>query len=225
MLRPKADQQVCIEVPGKMQNCDDFGSFIDKTFTTQEARKMCHGGVYLGKEYEPCPVAHECYVATVGTRRARSLPQLNPQGATIVTPPPPSKKERVFSLDDFEIPKLDFSLGDFGLPNMTQIPQAKEEEKPAKPKTVEEHVRATVAEFLRDHDSRRVAQPLDGALPGMRTPFLSGSQKHAEASPPTFLPTGVESTWDRLFKNIVQGIIAAIGFAIWQFARTIDLFG
>lgn len=69
----------------------------------------------------------------------------------------------------------------------------------------------------------RVVLPNPGSLRGLRTPFVAPGEHHAELVP-TFLPDEVESTWERLGKNLAQGMIAACGWALYNYCRNVDLF-
>ena len=205
----KGPQQKCREVPGKLQNCRQFGTFIDNAFKSEEARAMCHGGMYMGDLYDECPVRSECYLATIGKRKGSSLPQLNPRAPLPLVAPPPE-------LPRIEIPKLSFKLGDYGLPIETQLPQTPTRQ-------IQEHAKTALEQAVRARMG--ATAPSAEALPGMQTPYVAHTHHQAEVAPPTFLPQAGESTWDRLLKNIIQGMIAAFGWAIWKFAKTVDLFG
>jgi hypothetical protein len=119
-------------------------------------------------------------------------------------------------MSPFSIPKL--RMPDYGL-LPTQIPQSRaaEQAKAVVGAAIDAAQQAT------DGQTPRVVHPAPTALPGMRTPFAVPTQTFGEVSP-TFLPQETESIWDRLFKNIVQGVISAIGWHVYSLARMVDFF-
>jgi hypothetical protein len=59
----------------------------------------------------------------------------------------------------------------------------------------------------------------------MQTPYAAPMFLHNGGISPTFLPSEEESVFCRLFKNLAQGWIASTGWHIWDYSRTVDLFG
>lgn len=168
-------------IPGKMQNCGEFGTYIP-ALSTESAKAMCHGGWYDHDYYRACPVREECRSTTV--TRARGLPIMNPQAPPTTARP----AEPLFQVPQFRVP-------DFGR-FATQLPRAKE----ATPQ------------------ARMPPTPAYGAT-GTSPPNINWTEPS-----PSFHPRDGESTFERLFLNILQGVIAAIGWHIWRFCQTIDLF-
>jgi hypothetical protein len=190
------------EIEGKEQNCTTFGMYEPAAETTR-TRNLCHGGWYEASWYEPCPVRSECYVAT--SSKKRTLPVVNS-----VAPAKAVAQEGFVRLPAFRGPNFS------GMP--TQHPQAT---------TPRDAVRAKVAEVMESalHGAEayvpHVVSPGVDAPPGMRTPFVGTAET---AASPTFIPREGQSTFERLFFNILQAIIAAIGYQVWSFARSIDIF-
>lgn len=69
----------------------------------------------------------------------------------------------------------------------------------------------------------QVVVPAPSAPSGTRTPYAAPTAFSGDFFP-TYMPDEDESVWSRLFKNMFQGILAAIGWAIWNYCRTVDLF-
>jgi len=55
----------------------------------------------------------------------------------------------------------------------------------------------------------------------MQTPYVPATEGWGA---PTFLPRAGESVWERLVKNLVQAVFAVVGFQIYNYMRSIDLF-
>lgn len=187
-------------IPGKMQNCTEFGEY-EPPSSPLPGKALCQGGFFEGEWYNPCPVREECRANVIAKKQATiNEMQQKTNERKLVNP--------------FTIP----SLRGPGLP--TQHPQARTAEQ------VKAGLNAAVDAAQRTVDAHtpRVVQPAKDAPPGMRTPFAAVAQTFGEVSP-TFLPQEGESIWDRLWKNIVQGLISTIGWHIYNMARVIDFFG
>lgn len=191
-------------IEGKEQNCNTFGAYEPAAETTR-TRNLCHGGWFEASWYEPCHVRAECYVETSNKRK--TLPVVNNTAA-------PAQRRPVEQEGFIKLPT--FRGTNFGgLP--TQHPQA----------TARDAIRAKVAEVVEStlHSAEayapHVVSPGPSAPPGMRTPFVGNVES---AASPTFIPSEGQSTIERLFFNVLQAIIAAIGYQIWSFARNIDIF-
>ena len=68
-------------------------------------------------------------------------------------------------------------------------------------------------------------QPPQQFPQSMQTPFAAPIPFHAVGVSPTFLPDEDEGIFSRLGKNIGQGMIPSTGWHIYDFARTVDMFG
>lgn len=47
------------KVPGKNQNCQEFGTY-ESASSTEDCKTLCHGGRYNGVLFNPCQVRVEC---------------------------------------------------------------------------------------------------------------------------------------------------------------------
>lgn len=208
-------------VPGKMMNCHDFGTYEPEGSRTPHAA-MCHGGLYLGDSYNACPVKAECRNLTI-SRRHR-LPVLVEDRKPLVTPPPqsakPEERRNPFLMPPFKMP----GLGEMP----TQIPQAKTAQAtPVQTPTVNKLVEELQAKINEVRSSMGLFPgaviPAVDAPHGMRTPYAAPTAVPAGVSP-TYLPQEGESVWRRLLKNILQGLLAALGWHVFDYSRSIDLF-
>lgn len=55
----------------------------------------------------------------------------------------------------------------------------------------------------------------------MQTPYVSSMDP---GNAPTFLPTSGEGALERLVKNVLQAMVAALGWQIYNYLRSIDIF-
>ncbi len=131
--------------------------------------------------------------------RTATVTYLRPPGTPLTTPPPPSSRTPPSTP-----------------PTPTTVGQKVNE-------LFETAVREAKASLPPIERAPAAVMPEDGAGPGRRTPFYQ--EVLDSVLPPTFLPVEGQSTFDRLCKNVLQAMIAAVGHAIWSFARRIDLFG
>jgi hypothetical protein len=200
-------------VPGKMMNCGAYATY-EPSDSSEECAAMCHGGRYNQDTYRPCPVRAECRQETIN-RKYRRLPVLQEQQTLITPPPKPTEPPAVnpFLMPPFRMP----SLG--GMP--TQNPQAKPQEPSISPT---QRAQAEAAYRAREGQFPGATIPAENAPRGMRTPYAAVTSAYGEISP-TFLPGENENIIDRLLKNILQGILAVIGWHLFNFARSVDLFG
>jgi hypothetical protein len=194
-------------IPGKMMNCGDFGTFEPST-STSISKALCHGGRYFGDVYLPCPVRAECRNAAIEQKNKR-LPVVNSAPAA---PEPERRFTNPFAGQMLRMP--DYRT------QPTQLPQARavDQAKAAATAAVDAAAAAVAAQA-----PQVVVPPVDNP-PGMRTPFAAAMNFIGEMSP-TFLPQENEDIFERLFKNIVQGMISAIGWQLYNLARVADLFG
>jgi hypothetical protein len=201
MREQTGEQYRSVEVPGKLQNCGEFGTY-EPAMSTKAYQVLCHGGHYQGEYYLPCPVRDQCRIATL---RKKDQPSPAAQPAQQQTQQP-------WRGPGFKIPDLG------RLP--TQMPpnaaQAAAQAKARVGAAVDAAAAAAGPQW-----PGTVIPPKD-APPGMRTPHI-GTSFTGDVSP-TFLPEEGQSTFERLLLNILQGLIAAIGWHIWNFCRSVDLF-
>lgn len=187
-------------IAGKMMNCRQFGSYEPREASTA-TKNLCHGGWVGSQWYEPCPVKTECYQRTAAQVSGR-LPVINnPTGAA-----------RGLQQSARRLPL-------FRAPDLSELPTHHAQAVNEVQRRIGGAVAAAAAEV--GAHAPAVVHPKKDAPPGMRSAFL---EHDIGGMAPAFLPKKGQSTVDRLMKNIVQSIIAAIGYAIWSFTRRTDLF-
>lgn len=188
------------QTPGK--NCREWALY--EPAHTSTSANLCNGGRFEGVFYEPCSMRAACRVAT--ERRAvegnmeesggpRRLPVLNPMSPQAVAP-------RYLEATPLRVP--DFNR----LP--TSIPQQR-----------------TSQQLQQYQASAQYPQPV---LPpkeyprAMQTPFASMTPVYQGGVSPTFLPRDSENVFGRLGTNMLQGVFAVLGWHVYDYARTVDLF-
>lgn len=204
--RQTGNQARSTAVPGKMQNCTEFGKYEPPGAGT-ETSKLCHGGHYQNETYLPCPVKEECRERL---RREKGMVY----GSTAATATTPARYAAPGTVTLQPFPTLrppNYST----LP--TRLPQTGEQVKAALNAAVDTAQKVVDAQM-----PRAVVPPKDAPL-GLRTPFAAQLHYIGEMSP-TFLPLDGEDILERLMKNIVQGMISAIGWHVYSYTRTVDLF-
>lgn len=229
-------------ITGRNMNCNSFATYepigSDKPYAT-----LCHGGVYEGETYRECPVKDECRSATHRKRMEAGEREVLPQLREVNQDNPLHSmfKPRVFQIPDLsELPtaipmrraeeaeELEEEEEDLGEEDETEEDdEEQEQEETDEPLAKTMADTATKGRRMRGPKGKRFPRAVmpDGDAPrGMRSAFASRTPGYGEIAP-TFLPTASESPWKRLFKNVAQGILAAIGFTLWNYCRTIDLFG
>jgi hypothetical protein len=214
--------QVLCEQTGKMKNCGVWAAY-EEGFSGSAA--MCNGGLYDGDSYEACPSRNDCFRATKekedSGRRHLPVNMGRPLGATQIIgqtpaarPSQPGTRPRAAWEDAYERWR--------GTPP-TSLPARTSGMAPAQP--------AGGGGSLNYPSSPYPAyvptpiQPPQQFPPSMQTPFAAPVPFHAGGITPTFLPVGDESIWTRLGKNIGQGMVGSFGWQIFDFARTVDMFG
>src|SRR4051812_40011477 len=70
MILQQTGPQKTSPILGKKQNCAAFGSY-EPPYSAKKERRMCHGGIFDGDPYQPCPVRSECKAAV--DAKARKL--------------------------------------------------------------------------------------------------------------------------------------------------------
>lgn len=229
-----------------MTNCRRFGSFCPEG--AEDRAALCHGGRYEGRLYRECPSIRECKIATLRRKQdllAQQNKQLEEEEETEEeeveegeeeeeaeeeeAPPAPPTKAR----DPAELFRTLFKAHEFKVPDLSELPTKLPSARPvvtprpaappaATPPAPAAPTGPTVVGPATQFN--QVVMPSSEAPPGMRSSYAAPTAGFAETAP-TFTPREGESTWGRLWKNVVQGVIAAIGWALWNYCRTIDLFG
>jgi hypothetical protein len=214
-------------VEGKKANCPAFGTY-EPWSSDRDFARLCHGGEYQGKEFEACPVRGECRMEKEKQTQERIDAQLRviQRNAERLKAEDNEKSEAEKARDLF---RTAFRAREFTVPHLSELPTTN----PMASATEDDDEDEEDAVEVADDPSRRVGPqgqfpravvPGDGAPPGRRSSYAEPTPHTGELFP-TFLPKELESPWKRLIKNIAQGILAAAGFALWNYCRTIDLFG
>lgn len=228
-------------------NCSSFATYepfgSDKSYAV-----LCHGGVHEGTTYRECPVKAECSAATrrkqleAGERDV--LPQLREALRNESNPLHSMLKPHVFQIPDLgDMPTTipmrkaeeeeeveeaeEEDLGEEDEESEDEEEEGEEEEEEDGEEVAKAVAATPTGRRMRGPKGKRFPRAVmpDGDAPrGMRSAFASRTPSYGEIAP-TFLPNAAESPWKRLFKNVAQGILAAIGFTLWNYCRTIDLFG
>lgn len=206
MREQTGEQYRSIAVPGKKQNCPEWGTF-EPAMSDKEYKYLCHGGWYMSEYYHVCPVREECKTYTISRKPGLVV---NPAGAS-----QQAAARAAYRVTPFEVPDLG------RLP--TQMPRGGQPTpQGVTPQQAAAAQRAAQQAAAQGFWTNTVIPP-DDAPPGMRTPHMASSF-FGDVSP-TFLPGEGESTLERLLLNILQGMISAIAFHVWNFLRSVDLFG
>lgn len=194
----QAEQVYCRET-GKMKNCNAWAEYEQPH--TSETSKMCHGGFYkqqgwlTAREYPACPSRAECKQATqVGVAD---------DGRRRLPILNPGSASRPLS-PAFSVPEYRTS----GLPSTL----------PARAAQVAQRAVHDIADYFQ---APRPIQPPPEYPASMQTPYVPATEGWGA---PTFLPRVGESVWERLVKNLVQAVFAVVGFQIYNYMRSIDLF-
>jgi hypothetical protein len=198
----------CEEIPGKSQNCNAFGEY-ELPGNSPEAA-MCNGGAYKGDWYNECPVKFECKTRTL---RKHSLPILNepkPFGARsqIVAQTP--------NVNDMLRPVWEGLPASLTMP--TNIPT-----KTASPSGGT--VRGPVEPHQIPYPHAYPVKPPETYPVAMQTAYAGPQPVMTGGVTPTFLPANNEGIFGRLAKNVAQGMVGSTGWHIFDYARTIDMFG
>lgn len=195
---------------GRMKNCDSWAEYEAKG--TSETAAMCHGGWFEDERFRECPSKYDCKKATEkkNKRHLALVPSMNPakpyggsksgQGSTIL-----GSTEPMFAPYNF----ADLT---------TTVPTRKAE-------TASTRKPTTLYPSQVPVDFPQPIQPPEVFPEVMRTPFVAPRPVPTQGITPTFLPVDGESRGGRLGKNILQGMIGAGGWHIYDFARSVDLFG
>lgn len=218
-----AKQEWCRQT-GRMKNC---GTFAEYEGGNSGEAAMCNGGIYDGDTYDPCPSRDGCRQATAQTGRQdlvpiRNAPSDRNWGTQIVGRTPSATPENGWRAasaaaaqswwaSSTTLPAARPAAG-------AQQPQSARPGQPASPSL--SYPSTPYPVYV-----PTPIQPPQQFPQAMQTQFASPIPFHAGGVSPTFLPDNDESILSRLGKNIGQGMIASTGWHIFDFARTVDMFG
>ncbi len=189
---------------GKMKNCMEWALY-EPPKSSPEAG-LCNGGWVDGDWYDECPAKYDCRRATKeAAEKKRSLPVMNPskpfgrQSGTKV----------IGSTSHFEPYQM--------TPWPTSLPtkQAKDSDEQLPPGWMQPAHPMFPSPIV----------PPAAYPQAMQTPFVAPTPFHAGGITPTFLPRGKHDILPRLGKNIMQGWIGSAGWHVFDFARSVDMFG
>ena len=203
-----------------MKNC---GTFAEYGGGNSGEAAMCNGGIYDGDTYDPCPSRGPCQQATLQLRPKQAAAPDRNYGTQIVgrTPgatPAPENGWRDASRNAQEswwrasttLPAARPAAGQAPPRNNQPAPTGANLAYPSVPYPA--YVPTPI-------------QPPQQFPQAMQTPFAAPIPFHAGGVSPTFLPDEDEGIFSRLGKNIGQGMIASTGWHVYDFARTVDMFG
>jgi hypothetical protein len=240
-------------IAGKKQNCASFGTYEPPNSLAIFAA-LCHGGDYNDRTYKKCPVHDECRDATRACTKKGEAEEPQPEEESEKSTEdeeaedeeaadeekPKSFKRKIRSLlkaytFKFCPPDMDeviSALPTSHAPSENEPEEEEDELEEEEPEEEEEEEdkestgaeRAPVSGRGSRGQIPRTMTTDRGSPPGTRSFFLRMLQHTGELFP-TYTPREGESPWARLGKNIVQGVLSSIGFAIWNFCRGVDLFG
>jgi len=216
-----AKQEWCRET-GRMKNC---GTFAEYEGGNSGEAAMCNGGIYDGDTYDACPSKEPCRQATVQLRpKYASAPERN-YGTQIVGRTPtaaPDNGWRAASSAATQSWWNGSTTMPAARPPVGGTPQGRPAgQQPTQPNTANLSYPSVPYPMY----VPTPVQPPQQFPQSMQTPFAAPIPFHAGGVSPTFLPDEDEGILSRLGKNIGQGMIASTGWHIYDFARTVDMFG
>jgi hypothetical protein len=179
----------------KGANCNEWASYEPEG--TSATAKLCHGGWFNGDQYDPCPKKLACKIAT----ERRTLNDGSVRRLPVLNP---VSGVRTLQPQRIEVPAIrqpDLSRIATSIPQRTQTQQHYEAQYPQPVIPPPEYPKA------------------------MRTPYASATPVYQGGVSPTFLPRDNEEVFGRLGKNMLQGVLAGIGWHIYDYSRSVDLFG
>lgn len=210
----RGKQDPCPEVRGKMMNCNSFGTY-EPPLSGSKYKTLCHGGIFENERYDPCPVKVECFNKT--QRSGQSYYSGTSAGSSAQPAREPERRSLPVvqgNKDDRgPIPLSAYGLQPLRRPDYRNMPTRFTQEPT-------QNGRPTEAYSTKDYVVPAVVPP-KSAPESLQKPHLNYFGEMA----PTFIPETGEDVWVRLMWNVVQSVIAAVGWQIYAFARTINLFG
>jgi hypothetical protein len=196
---------------GTWKNCNSWAEY--ETPGSSETAKMCNGGWFQGDNYDPCESINTCRSATIAKQNSerRHLPVYQS-----------TNPERPFFGSRTIAATPNLSDGLQGWPRFGQLP-------------------TTMPKASVQTSMGRPTVPMPSPMQvGVQLPYpvkppaeWPSAMHTAYAGPvpvqhggvtPTFLPQEGEGVFERLGKNVAQGLVGSTGWHIFDFARTVDLF-
>lgn len=213
-------QQQPSGIPGKKKNCNTWGEYEVPGASATAA--MCNGGWYDRDFYHECPVKAECRAETQRKAGRVHLPLTHePRPMALPRSVPLAGTPNLEARPALAAPRPKTWADQWGTrPSMpaTSVPQKPVQAAALVPKGLP--TPADVPAPL----PYPVAPPKEWPA-AMHTPYAGPSGAPSMGVTPTFLPTEDEGIFSRLAKNAAQGAIGAVGWHVFDFARTVDLFG
>lgn len=211
-------QMHCRET-GKMKNC---GSWAEYEEGHGGSAAMCNGGIYDGDSYDPCPSQPECRNVTFRELEAqrRHLPIVQRSGTQIVGATPAAQQQAQRS-ESWRDTYARYANSPTTMPMRNGMA-------PARPSAVQPNQPGTVQYQGGAPYPIHVPTPVQppAQFPqAMQTPFAAPVPFHMGGVSPTFIPDGDEGIFERLAKNVGQGMIASAGWHVFDFSRNVDMFG
>lgn len=176
------------------KNCTSWGEYEPPHSSSTAA--LCNGGTYEGRSYRECESKIACMAATPGYSH-RSLPVL---GNT-----PRLMGSTLLGANNFPTT----------LPRQTTEQQYRPQQQPL--------VRPPTTPTPHGVGGAHVIQPPESWPEAARTPYVVQRTVVGETTP-VYLPESHESVWSRLIKNIIQGMVGALGRHILEMAMNVDFF-
>lgn len=185
---------------------------------------MCNGGIYDGDTYDSCPSRDGCRQATVQLRpKHAAVPDRN-YGTQIVGRTPSAAPQNGWrsTVDDAASYLWKSSTT---MPAARPAPGQPQQLRPTPNQAGQPGVGLNYPTAPYPMYVPTPIQPPQQFPQAMQTQFAAPIPFHAGGVSPTFLPDDGESVFSRLGKNIGQGMIASTGWHVFDFARTVDMFG
>lgn len=215
-----AKQEWCRET-GRMKNC---GTFAEYEGGNSGEAAMCNGGIYDGDTYDSCPSREPCRQATVQLRPKPSALAERNYGTQIVGRTASATPENGWRAASSAAAQSWWSASTTmpaARPPAGGVPQTRPAGQPPQANAANMSYPGVPYPMY----VPTPVQPPQQFPQSMQTPFAAPIPFHAGGVSPTFLPDEDEGIFSRLGKNIGQGMIASTGWHIYDFARTVDMFG
>lgn len=198
---------------GSPKNCTSWAEY--ETPGSSSTANMCNGGWYKGEYYNECKSKADCVAATI---RAKSMTSDRRSLPVHTNEPKPFGDRGNGSQLLGRTPNLADHLKGWGAWGTapTTIPKADGPPRPGAVLPTPFQVPAPLP--------YPVQPPVEWPV-AMQTPYAAPMPSHSGGVSPTFLPHEEESVLGRLFKNVAQGWIASTGWHVYDYSRTVDLFG
>ncbi len=195
-LEVMTSREMSAAVPGRTQNCKNFGDWEDKSEESSTSR-LCHGGVIGTQYWHPCQVKTECErVTKYGPDGKFHLPSLQQQPVQQMAP------------------------GEYTFRGSREVASTPAAQQAARYSSYQNRIANAPVNQVPSKTPWQPQQPPQGywAPPGHQTAVPPGGA-------PTYLPDPDESILERLLCNIGNGFVAALGWQLWSYAQQVDIFG